>query len=81
MWIEIKIYSRLKQYLSLPPDLMGKEKLEMEEGATVGDLLKMLNIPDELKIVVILNGISCFDKERALKEGDVLALFPLMAGG
>ena len=81
MWIEIRIYSRLKPYLSLPQELKEKEKWEMEEGATVGDLLKTLNIPDDLKIVSILNGMSCFDKERVLRDGDVLGLFPLMAGG
>lgn len=79
--IQLKVWGRLKQYLSAPRDLMEKEKWEIKEGTTIGDILKALNIPEDLGIVPIVNGSNCFDKERVLKDGDIIHLYPLISGG
>jgi sulfur carrier protein ThiS len=79
--IQLKLWGRLKQYLSASRDLMEKEKWEIKEGTTIGDILKALNIPEDLGIVPIVNGSNCFDKERVLKDGDTIHLYPLISGG
>ena len=81
MWIQLIIYGRLKQYLSAPRDFMEKEKWEIMEGTTTGDILKALNIADDLGIVPVVNGSHCFDKERVLKDGDIILLYPMVSGG
>ncbi len=71
----------LKQYLSVPRDLIEKGKWEMPDGATTGAMLKALNVPDDLRIVTVVNGSHSFDRETVLKDGDIVLLYPLIAGG
>ena len=52
----------------------------MPEGATVRQVLEMLNIPEKETKMLLINGRHA-DKERVLDEGDVFHVFPIMAGG
>ena len=52
----------------------------MPEGATVAQVLKILNIPENETKILLINGRNA-DKERVLNDGDVFHVFPLMAGG
>ena len=81
MWIQLKLYGGLKQYLSVPRDLVEKGKLEAPDGATTGAVLKALNVPDDLRIVTIVNGSHSVDRETVLKDGDIVLLYPLISGG
>jgi len=82
--IELKLFMFFKKFL--PGNASeGKTAFEIEEGATFRDLLDRLGMPvDEDKIVVI-NGISHKQSEKTnairLKHGDVVAIFPPIAGG
>jgi len=79
MKIEIKLFANLQEYL--PP---GSEKyacsLELEAGTTVGQVLEKLKIPDSEPIITVINGIHR-PVDETLHPGDVLSVFPPVAGG
>jgi hypothetical protein len=41
----------------------------------------MLSLPESLKVLSLLNGVHCREKEKSLKGGDTLLFYPLMSGG
>lgn len=74
MNVEVKLFATFRN------DRFKKKVIEFNEKATVEDVLDFLGIKKEDVALIILNGMhSKVDKE--LKEGDVLALFPPVAGG
>lgn len=79
MKIEVKLFANLRDYL--PP---GSDKftcaLELDEGTTVGQVLTRLKIPESTPTIVLVNGIHR-KVEDVLYPGDVLSVFPPVAGG
>ncbi len=56
--------------------------MELEEGATLGDVYKKLKVPVALRVI----GTLLVNYERAgirkkLKEGDVISFFATLSGG
>ncbi len=79
MRVVVRLYANLRRYL--PREATDfSVNLELEEGATVGDLLKELQIPEGLTRLVFLNGLHS-NREATLKEGDEMSVFPPLAGG
>ncbi len=74
MKIELKLFVSLIQY--------GKElqTVDLPEGATVSDVIDLFKIPEDLPRLNILNNVHV-KRDHVLKDGDVLALFPPIAGG
>ena len=54
--------------------------MEFPAGATVGDLVQMLAIPDDLPRITLVNGRNA-ELDQRLLSGDVVTLFPPLAGG
>ena len=54
--------------------------LEVAAGATVESVLNKLNIPESVPKIFTLNGVVTHSK-ASLKQGDVLNIFPPVAGG
>jgi molybdopterin converting factor small subunit len=82
MRIRVKLYATLRQYVPNSADLPVREEgWEVADGATLGDVVKMVNLPDGLRPLTLVNGAHCNDQGRILKDGDALLLYPLMAGG
>jgi len=54
--------------------------IELSEGATIGELMKDLKIPDEIVKIIFVNGRSR-GLNYILHEEDRVALFPPVAGG
>ena len=79
MEIEVKLFATLRDYL---PKGSGKFscKLELNSTDTVRDVLKKLKIPDEIPKIILVNGVHS-NLDRVLKLGDVLSVFPPVAGG
>lgn len=79
MKVEVRLFANFREYL--PP---GSEKyscaLELEEGATIGQVLAKLRIPESLPMVPLVNGIHR-QPDDPLQPGDVLSIFPPVAGG
>ncbi|MFB3885202.1 MAG: MoaD/ThiS family protein [Thermodesulfobacteriota bacterium] len=79
MEIEVRLFATLRDYL---PKGSGRFSFKMEvDGHTrVQDVLAGLHLPDEIPKIILVNGIHG-KKEQVLKEGDVLSIFPPVAGG
>lgn len=54
--------------------------LDLPEGTTVDQVVHSLRIPSELERLTVVNGRDAAP-DQPLSEGDVLSLFPPLAGG
>ena len=79
MEIEVKLFATLRDYLPKGSDRFSC-KLEMEGRARVKDILSKLKIPDEISKIILVNGIHG-KNDQVLKGGDVVSIFPPVAGG
>jgi molybdopterin converting factor small subunit len=79
MEIEVKLFATLRDFL---PEGSGRFSCKMEiDGKTrVQDILSKLKIPEEMPKIILVNGVHG-KKDQTLKEGDVLSVFPPVAGG
>ena len=79
MKIQVALYATLSQYL--PPGAQNrKAAIEIREGATLRDVLDQLGIPQDLPNILLVNGRQA-PEETVLKDGEVLSVFPPLAGG
>ena len=79
MEIEVKLFATLRDYLPRGSTRFSC-KMEIDGETKVQDLLEKLKIPEEFPKIILLNGVHA-KKEQTLKEGDVLSIFPPVAGG
>ena len=83
MQVTIKLFATLGKYL--PPEAEKNVlRTEVEDGTTVEQLIREMNLPEELTHLVLVNGTYIQPEDRASKEfspGDELAVFPPIAGG
>ena len=79
MKIEVRLFATLAAYL---PHREGGPSVWLEpgEGSSVKDVVGALPIPDGTPFVTLLNGRDAAP-EQPLADGDVLSLFPPLAGG
>jgi len=83
MKVTVKLYALLGGYL---PDgaTDNQAVLELAEGATPRDVMAKLNVPPESCHLILINGhfVPPSEREsRRLDDGDVLAMWPPVAGG
>jgi molybdopterin converting factor small subunit len=79
MKVQVELYATLSKFL--PPGAEGRKvTVDLPEGASVGDLLKRLRIPDGMAALLLVNGTHQ-PPETVLKGGETLAMFPPLAGG
>jgi len=77
--VEVRLFATLVPFL--PPDSRdGAAVLEVPEGSTVHDVVRRLGIPADLERVTLLNGGDSAPDAR-LHAGDVVTVFPPLAGG
>jgi sulfur carrier protein ThiS len=82
--VTLKLYASLMQYL---PEAVRKShamKLEVDADATIDSIVAPLGMPPAMVKLVVLNGVFIPPSERAtthFAEGDVLAIWPPVAGG
>ena len=82
--ITLKLYASLTQYL---PEAFRKGHampMEVDATATIESIVAPLGIPPALVKLVVLNGVFVPPGERAVTrfvDGDVLAIWPPVAGG
>ena len=77
MEIHLQLYSILRE--KLPIDAKGRAVLQLNEGATIADLLNELDI--KLKAVISVNGVQESDKSCQLRDGDAVKIFSSVSGG
>ena len=79
MKIEVRLFATLAAYL--PDESDGRSApLEVDAGSTVADAVRLLGIPDDMPFIVMVDGRDAA-LDRPLGDGDVLSLFPPLAGG
>jgi molybdopterin synthase sulfur carrier subunit len=78
--IELRLFASLRKQLP-PGSPRGRCELELPDGSTISDVLERMHIPRTSAQMVLVNGEHDRDFERALHDGDVLSIFPPVAGG
>lgn len=83
MQITFKLYAMLAEHL--PPDRQGNAvNLEVAEDSTIESVIEPFRLPEHLVHLVLVNGRYVAREHRAghrLQAGDVLAIWPPVAGG
>jgi len=79
MEIEVKLFATLRDYLPKGSSRFSC-KMDVDSATRVQDILSRLKIPEEIPKIILVNGVHG-KKEQILKEGDVLSIFPPVAGG
>ena len=72
--VEVRLFAYFRE---------GREKkqiMELEEGTTISDVIKILDIDEKEVSIALLNGMDG-PFHRELKDGDIIALFPPVGGG
>jgi sulfur carrier protein ThiS len=84
MRITFKLYASLTVYLPQAARRDNQVSLDLADGATVGQVIAPLGMPPKLVHLVLVNGVYIQPEQRlthVLTEGDVLAIWPPIAGG
>ncbi len=84
MRITFKLYASLSAHL--PPQAAGGNEVEIDVApdSTIADIIAPYNLPMKLVHLVLINGVYVAPEDRGsrtLQEGDVLAIWPPIAGG
>lgn len=79
MEIEVKLFATLRDYLPEGSSRFSC-KIKIDGQTRVQDILTKLKIPEEMPKIILVNGVHG-KKDLILKEGDILSVFPPVAGG
>jgi molybdopterin converting factor small subunit len=83
MKITLKLFATLEQYLP-PGGTHNVAEVEVEQGASIGQVVDSFGIPREQLHMVLVDGhhvpLEEIDR-RQLKPGEALAIWPPVAGG
>lgn len=79
MNVAIKLFGNLGHYLPRGGNRFSVTK-SLKDGATVRELLGALNLPEEIPVIVIVNGARV-EGHHVLNDGDQVNLFRPSGGG
>ncbi len=79
MEIELKLFANFRDYLPKGSDRFSS-KISIDPSDRVRDVLKKVGIPEDFPKIILINGTHG-KEDDTLKEGDVLSVFPPVAGG
>ena len=77
MKVYVHLYSILRE--KLPLEMNGRSVIDLNDGATLQDLLTKLDITR--RVVISVNGEHESDLSRQLEDGDEIKLFSSISGG
>jgi sulfur carrier protein ThiS len=84
MEITFKLYAGLTQHLPVDRRIGNSMALSLPDGATIPQVIEPFALPMKLVHLVLINGVFVPPEQRAervLVDGDVLAIWPPIAGG
>ena len=84
MRITLKLFATLTDYLPYAARRDNLVHLTLPEGTTVAQAYAPYGLPAKLVHLVLVNGVYVAPEHRLsheLREGDVLAIWPPIAGG
>jgi molybdopterin synthase sulfur carrier subunit len=83
MKITVKLFATLSDLL--PPDAISNAaEVEVPEGATPNGIVDQFRVPRKMAHLVLCNGLFVEPERRdqpVIKDGDVIAIWPPIAGG
>lgn len=83
MKLTFKLFATLTDYL--PPERKyNAVELEVAPETRLGDLIARFKLPEKMVHLVLVNGVYVEPAQRgarSLTEGDVIAIWPPVAGG
>lgn len=80
MHITVRLLGSYRQYLPTGHDAQAGFPYPVSDGALVSDVLAALPIPSGDFYTFLVNGRHT-EPDQALKEGDLLSVFPAAGGG
>ena len=84
MHITFKLYASLTQHLPADARRSNQIPLDVPDGTPIAKIIEPFGLPERLVHLVLVNGVYVPPDERlshAPKDGDVLAIWPPIAGG
>ena len=79
MRVVVQLFATLSAYR--PGGARGNDvTLDVRDGTTVHEVVQFLKIPPHLDYMRVVNGQDA-ESDQRLVEGDVLSIFPPLAGG
>ncbi|MDO9286598.1 MAG: MoaD/ThiS family protein [Aquabacterium sp.] len=84
MNITFKLYASLTEYLPAEARRANRVELDIPPEATIAQIVEPYGMPPKLVHLVLVNGVFIAPEDRAtrtLVDGDVLAIWPPIAGG
>jgi sulfur carrier protein ThiS len=84
MKVTFKLYASLTQYLPAEHRYDNRVALDLPEGSAIAQVIEPFGLPEKLVHLVLVNGVYVPPEQRlshVLKDGDVLAIWPPIAGG
>ncbi len=84
MQVTIKLYASLAAHLPAEARSTNQHQVDLPSGSTVAQALAPYGLPPALTKLVLVNGHYIEEANRAahlLTAGDVLAVWPPIAGG
>ena len=84
MKITFKLYAGLTEYLPPQDRTSNRLELDLPEGTPISGVIEPFGLPQKMVHLVLVNGTYVAPGQRlshVLKEGDVLAIWPPIAGG
>ena len=79
MNVDIALFAYLSEYQPDGQGGRGPRTFDLAEGTSIADVIGMLGLPDEPRVVFV-NGKHA-EENALLAAGDRLAIFPPVAGG
>jgi thiamine biosynthesis protein ThiS len=75
--VDVHLHGILRDHL--PREAKGRATIDLEDGASVGDLISHLGI--KRRVIVALNGGQKSDETHILSDGDQASIFTVIGGG
>jgi molybdopterin converting factor small subunit len=79
MRIEVKLFANFRDYLPKGSDKFSCT-IALNPTGRVVDVLRQLGLPKDHPKIILINGVHGNEDDQ-LKDGDVLSVFPPVAGG
>ena len=84
MKVQVRLFAGLRD--RFPRELRGRSDIEVQPGSTLTELLEVLAIPPKQAQMVLIDGVQVprspgVRERRVLVDGNVIAIFPPVAGG
>ena len=77
MQVNVHLHGILRDHL--PPEAKGRATMDLEDGATISDLITQLGI--KRRVIIALNGNQKPENTHILDDGDQVSIFTVIGGG